>query len=133
MTMKKTVVLFEDHDRGSRRATVVGGFVRGGRSLLVVRPGYDAQGRRRESWTQVVDGDVPIWEFKRQAPLGDVLGHFSELWIKTFGKRSEALVEQALALTKQARSKAWLDGEAGVEPAPALTRDGRRDGLAYAA
>lgn len=132
MTPKKTVTLYEDHPTGALKAQVIGGFMAGGRHLLVIRPGYDAQGRRRSKWTQVVDGDIPIWEFKRQAPLAQVLEHFQGLWKKSFSRNAK-LIEQAMEMTKAARRRRFRDGESGVAPAPALTRDGRGAGLDYSA
>ncbi len=130
MTTKKTITLYEDHPQGSLKATVVGAFQRNGETLMVIRPGYDAQGRRRTTWTQVVYGDVPIWEWKRDAPLPHVLDQFDRLWKQTVGRDVDA-ARKGLAMTVSNRRTRFRDGVAGVEPAPALTRDGRPSGMTY--
>ncbi len=127
MTPKKTIRLYADHPEGGIKAHVVGSFQRHGHTLYVIRPGYDAQGRRRTAWTQVVHDGVPVWEHKLRADLGKVLAKFDDLWRTAIGK-NQRLSTDALAQTRQARLRAFKDGQAGVEPAPALTRDGRGDG-----
>ena len=133
MTPKKTVTLYADHARGSIKAHVVGGFMRGSRHLLLISPGYDSQGRRRTGWTQVVYGDTPIWEFKRQANSNEVCRQFAKLWDEAFGQRNTPLIEKALQMVVAARNKAWKDGESGMAPAPAITKDGRSAGQIYTA
>lgn len=130
MTTRKTTPLYKDHPQGSITASVVGSFMLGRRHLLVVRPGYDAQGRRRQNWTQVVDGDVPIWEFKRTMALPKVLEHFRALWKKSFAGNA-ALIERSMDAVKASRRKRFRDGMSGMSPAPSLTRDGRGEGIVY--
>ena len=68
-----------------------------------------------------------MWEHKLRADLGKVLAKFDDLWKSAIGKNAR-LSADALAQTRQARLRAFKDGLAGVEPAPTLTRDGRREG-----
>lgn len=129
MTPKKSVILYEGHPKGEIKANVVGAFMRSGRHLYVVRPGYDAQGRRRQNWTQIVMDGVPVWEWKRLAPVGDVLDHFDRLWKQHIGSDT-TLMRRALKMTKTFRTRIYRDGLAGEEPAPALTsKGGRGEGL----
>ena len=128
MTPKKTILLYPDHPAGALKATVVGSFMRHRQILYVIRPGYDAQGRRRTGWTQIVHDGVPIWEHKLKAPVSKVLAHFDSLWKEAIGQNRK-LAEEALKGVKQARMRVYRDGLSGVEPAPALTRDGRDEGL----
>lgn len=126
-TPKKSILLYPDHPSGSIKANVVGSFMRHGHTLYVIRPGFDAQGRSRKSWTQVVHDGVPIWEHKLKAPLNKVLAQFDSLWRQAIGQ-NRRLSAEALAATRAARERAYLDGVSGIEPAPALTRDGRDEG-----
>ena len=127
-TPKKSITLYPDHPAGEIRAHVVGSFMRHGATLYVIRPGYDAQGRSRKSWTQVVHDGVPIWEHKLRAPLNKVLAQFDSLWRSSIGQNRK-LSAEALIATKAARQRAYMDGMSGIEPAPALTRDGRDEGF----
>lgn len=127
MTPKKSITLYPDHPDGGLKARVVGAFMRHGETLYVIRPGYDAQGRRRTSWTQVVHEGVPIWEHKLRADLPKILAQFDSLWQAAIGKNRK-LSAEALEKTRQARTRAFKDGRSGVEPAPALSRDGRGEG-----
>lgn len=128
MTPKKTITLYPDHPSGEIKAHVVGSFMRHGAILYVVRPGYDAQGRSRPSWTQVVHDGVPIWEHKLRADLSKVLAQFDSLWKASIGQNRK-LSAEALLATRAARLRTFKDGAAGIEPAAALTRDGRGDGI----
>lgn len=102
----------------------VSGFVRAGYSFDVVRPGFDAQGRKRETWTQIVHEGVPVYEVKLKTPLKNVLDRFEQAWDKTIGD-DEDLLARALASVKRERNAKFMDGESGEAPAPALSRDGR--------
>lgn len=128
MTPKKTIILYPGHPAGEIKAHVVGSFMRHGATLYVVRPGYDAQGRSRASWTQIVHNSVPIWEHKLRAPLTKVLSQFDALWRQTIGNNKK-LSREALDATRAARMRTYKDGMSGVEPAAALSRDGRGDGI----
>lgn len=128
MTPKKTLTLYPAHPAGEIKAHVVGSFMRHGVTLYVVRPGYDAQGRSRASWTQVVHDGVPIWEHKLRAPLNKVLAQFDSLWKTAIGQ-NRRLSAEALVATRAARLRTFKDGMSGVEPAAAVSRDGRGDGI----
>lgn len=112
---------------GAIQANVIGSFVRLGQSFLVIHPGYDAQGRKRTAWKQVVHEDVPIWEHKLEAALPTVLERFSERFVDGIGDDTELLI-RALTRCKAARRAAFMDGKSGVEPAPTL-HDGRSPGV----
>ena len=128
MTPKKTLLLYPEHPEGRVKAHVVGSFMRHGAILYVVRPGYDAQGVRRPSWTQIVHEGVPVWEHKLRAPLSKVLAKFDDLWRTSIGQNRK-LSAEALDATRAARLRVFKDGMSGVEPAPALSRDGRGEGV----
>lgn len=130
MTPKSRIKLFSGHPRGEIDAYVAGAFLHANRSFYVIRPGYDAQGRRRQGWTQVVFEDVPIWEWKLEAPLSDVIGQFKKLWKANIGG-DRPLANKALKMTLQARREKHRDGVSGEAPAKALTIDGRGHGSRY--
>ena len=127
MTAAKTRSLYE----GALKGRVVGAFVRLGRDFTVIRPGFDAQGRKRTTWTQVVVDDVPIWEWKITAPLDFVLAKFDSEMKRTIG-RDKALFERALQMAQNRRRKVFRDGVAGEAPAPSVALDGRQGGRLYA-
>lgn len=117
---------------GALQANRVGSFVKGRRTFDVIRPGYDAQGRQRLTWTQVVHQGVPVFEVKVRGPLNAALDRFDALWTRAFGGRDDApLVAQALAATMKERRTKFRDGKTGETPAPSISRDGRGTGPAY--
>ncbi|AXQ69242.1 hypothetical protein HOU02_gp483 [Caulobacter phage CcrBL9] len=132
MSVKKNLILYADHETGGLKARVIGSFMRNGQTFNVIAPGYDSQGRRRQSWTQVCVDDVPVWEWKLKAPVADVLKQFDKLMSKSIGKNKK-LLKAAIAQTQANRRSRFRDGVSGVEPAPALTRDGREAGPSYVA
>lgn len=106
--------------------------MRHGVFYYAVRPGFDAQGRKRIQWTQIVADGVPIWEHKRRAEVNEVVDLFDSQWKKAFGSNQRFSTE-AVAKTREARMRVFRDGRSGVEPAQSLTRDGRGDGHQYCA
>lgn len=130
--MRDLVTLYPGHERGSIRANRIGGFVRAGRGFDVIRPGYDAQGRRRTSWTQIVHRGVPVFEVKVLAPLDKVLERFDTLWDKTLGA-DDALTERALAAVTRHRLSRFRDGYSGVAQTREVSQDGRGPARAYPA
>ncbi|UTU07895.1 hypothetical protein CcrC1_gp209 [Caulobacter phage C1] len=131
-TPKKHLILYAGHDRGSLKARVVGTFMRSGQTFNVIHPGYDAQGRRRSTWTQVCVDDVPVWEWKLTAPISTVLENFDRLMSKSIGK-DKKLLKAAIRATQNNRRDRFKDGVSGVEPAPSLTLDGRTPSPTYVA
>lgn len=127
---RRRLILYRGHEKGEINANVVGRFIKCGLTLDVIRPGYDAQGRRRLCWTQVVHDGVPIWEFKLTAPIERVLDEFETQWTKTIG-RDKVLAKRAASATREARLRTWRDGVSGESPAPTVTLDGRDEGLHY--
>lgn len=113
---------------GALQANEVGAFLKGGFEFAVIHPGYDAQGRRRTGWTQVVHEDVPIWEWKVQAPVKVALIQFDKAW-EACGRPE--VMAKALQQCKDARRACFQDGKAGESPAPSITRDGRGAGKTY--
>lgn len=130
MTPKSRIKLFVDHPHGEINASTAGAFLHHQHSFHVIRPGYDAQGRRRQGWTQIVYKDVPIWEWKLEAPLTDVIGQFKKLWKESIGG-DRTLASKALRMTMKARREKHRDGVSGETPAKALTVDGRGQGSRY--
>lgn len=130
MTAKRRLTLYPEHENGEIKANVVGAFMRGGEGFYVIRPGYDAQGRRRQSWTQIAHDGVPIWEWKRIGDLSAILDHFDKLWAQHLGGDPK-LLAKALTQTKALRRRTFRDGVSGETPAPSITRDGREPGIVY--
>lgn len=96
----------------------------------IIRPGYDAQGRRRLQWTQFVHHGVPIFEMKVRVDLGKAIRRFDALWSQHIGGDQE-LLDQALFAAKRERTSRFRDGVSGEAPAPALVKDGRPGGHRY--
>lgn len=118
---------------GAVKANEVSRFVRAGKVFVVIRPGYDAQGEKRATWTQIVHEDVPIYEVKVRTALDNVLDKFDILWDRHIGDEDEqnAFLNRALESVKRERRAKFRDGRSGVAPAPALSRDGREPPLTY--
>lgn len=117
---------------GALQANQVGRFARGGATFDIIRPGYDAQGRRRTTWTQFVFEGVPVFEVKRKVNLDVAMEIFDELWAEHI-KDEHDLLLQALNSTRKDRLSKFRDGRTGESPAPALTVDGREEGKRYTA
>lgn len=135
MSNPRDLILLYD---GAIRANSIGCFIRAGVSFEIVRPGYDAQGRRRISWTQFVWEGVPVFEVKKRAELSDAMDHFDAMWDehiydKKAGKDDADLLMRALNATKNERMSKFRDGRTGESPAPALSVDGRGEGKRYPA
>jgi hypothetical protein len=113
---------------GALKANQVGAFQRLGVNFQIIHPGYDSQGRRRTHWTQIVYDGVPIWEWKLNAPMETVTALFDADWKRHIGKNKRLLMH-ALRQTVAARAARFKDGISGVEPAPALHRDGPGEGV----
>jgi hypothetical protein len=130
LTPTKRLKLYSNHPQGEINASVAGAFIHAKKSFYVIRPGYDAQGRRRENWTQIVFEDVPIWEWKLEAPMSDVIAKFKSLWKSEIGLGgdSRVLANKSLRMTLTARRASFRDGTSGESPAVSLTRDGRGQG-----
>lgn len=111
---------------GALEANEVSRFVREGETFKVIRPGYDAQGEKKATWTQIVHEDVPIYEVKVKSTLDNVLDKFDILWDRHFDEDDDpAFLAAALASVKRERRRKFRDGRSGVSPAPALSKDGR--------
>lgn len=116
---------------GALRGNKVGSIVKGPRTFDIIRPGYDAQGRRRTKWTQIVHDGVPIFEMKVRTDMNAVLDRFDQLWGRFIGPDDCDLADRALAGVKRERTSKFRDGRTGVEPAPSVAIDGRGDGQRY--
>lgn len=117
---------------GALTGSVVGGFVRLDENFVVIRPGFDSQGRRHNNWTQIVHGDVPVWEAKVTAPVEVVVEKFNALLTEHFA-RDKAFLRKMLDQTKKHRIERFRDGESGETPAQTVRLDGRGQGVVYAA
>ncbi|AFO71695.1 hypothetical protein CcrKarma_gp144 [Caulobacter virus Karma] len=104
---------------GALTGKLVGRFVRAGQAFDVVRPGFDAQGIKRQTWTQIVHGGVPVFEVKVRTDLDNVIDRFDELWERHIGE-DEDLLARALASVKKERTAKFRDGKSGVTPAPTV-------------
>jgi hypothetical protein len=113
---------------GEIKAHRVGSFVKAGCAFDVIRPGYDSQARRRQSWTQVVHEGVPIYTVKMLSSIEDILERFDELWDLNIGDDAN-LMARALSMTKNAHVKRFKDGVTGESPAPSISRDGCEQGV----
>jgi hypothetical protein len=117
---------------GSLRANRVGEIERNGIHIDIIRPGYDAQGRRRVAWTQFVVDGVPIFETKIRMDTRAAVERFDKLWTETFEAISDDIPAALEACRRDHLSK-FRDGSAGEPPAPSLAHDGRPDGKRYPA
>lgn len=117
---------------GSLRGNRVGQIERCGLQIDVIRPGYDAQARRRVAWTQFVVDGVPIFETKIRMDTRTAVERFDKLWTETFGSRQGDLLP-ALAACRRDRVSKFRDGLSGEPAAPSLAHDGRPDGKRYPA
>ena len=115
---------------GAIQANRIGTFTRGGLTIHIIRPGYDSQGRRRQSWTQFVVDGVPIYEVKVRVELDVALKKFDELWAKFI---TPEVLPQALANCRNDHLTKFKDGVTGESPAPSLAHDGRPEGKRYPA
>ena len=109
---------------GKIKARNASGMVRLGQNFQVIYPGYDSQGRRRQSWTQVVWKGIPIWETKLACTLSAAIAKFDSEMAKHVGKDTDLLVK-ALNQAAEHRRKRFQDGVTGEAPAPTLTADSR--------
>lgn len=107
---------------GALKAHRAASFVKDGFYIEVVRPGYDSQGRRRNSWTQFSHEGIPIYEVRTQMPMRDAITRFDELWDDYFAA-NPGLLTDALEGVKRERRRAFKAKYSGVPPAPAATQD----------
>lgn len=126
---REPITLYPDHPQ-PLTANKVGAFVRAMQTFEVIRPGFDAQGRPRKGWTQIIHGGIPIYEAKVQTTLDNVIERFDQLWDRTIGA-DEDLLDRALAAVKRERVEKFRDGQSGESPAPAIVKDGRGYGRRY--
>lgn len=117
---------------GALQANRIGAFTRCGATFDIVRPGYDAQGRRRHTWTQFVFEGVPVFEVKKQVQLDAAMDQFDALWKQHIGADCD-LLRRALQAARNERLAKFRDGRTGESPAPAVSVDGREDGKSYTA
>ncbi len=115
---------------GAIEAHQIGVFIMCGETFRIIRPGYNAQGQRKNTWTQIVHEDIPVYETKIKADVARAMALFQGNWKKTIGDDRE-LMRKALAACKASRRRQFGDGSAGVQPAQSLTRDGRGRGKRY--
>ncbi|AFU86621.1 hypothetical protein D869_gp293 [Caulobacter phage CcrRogue] len=107
---------------GALEGNCVGRFVRAGQTFDVIRPGYDAQGVKRQTWTQIIHDGVPVFEVKVRTDLDNVIDRFDALWERHIGDDDD-LLARALTSVKRERASKFRDGKAGVAPAPTLAHD----------
>jgi len=141
--MSSTLDLIPVYD-GEIRGNRVGRFLRAGITFDIIRPGYDAQGRRRHTWTQFLYEGVPVFEVRKLSEIDAAMDQFDDLWdehIKV-GAATGALgldaydydlLTRALDVTKRGRLARFRDGRTGESPAPAYSVDGRGEGKRYPA
>jgi hypothetical protein len=115
---------------GAIKANKIGAFVAGGEQFHVIRPGYDIQGKRRTTWTQVVHEDIPIFQVKLSTELRNVMEQFDAQWARTIGD-DPLLLQKALTACKNEHRRKFKDGVSGEAPAATISRDGRNTGLRY--
>lgn len=114
---------------GKVKAKRIGSFVREGFDFDVVRPGVDIQGRNRKTWTQIVWGGYPVWEFKKDASLVPVIERFALLWDACFKDKPD-LARKVMQAEIDDRVRHFQDGVKGELIAPA-SMDGPEDGTRY--
>jgi len=117
---------------GSIQGNRVGCFTRGDLQIDVIKPGFDSQGRSRQSWTQFVIDGVPVYEVKLRTQLPDAMRKFDDLWSK-YIESDPSVLDKALAACRADRLAKFKDGKTEESPAPALSHDGRPDGKQYRA
>lgn len=123
----KTIPLYG----GEIQANVVGGFVKNGVAFTIIRPGYCIQGRRRPTWTQVVHGDVPVFEVRmQQASIAGITQKFDDRWDALIGADAQ-FASIVLEACKKARRARFKDGVTGEEFAPSITQGGKGRGTIY--
>lgn len=109
---------------GAIEAHLVGSFIKDGFCFDVIRPGFDAQGRKRQLWTQIVYQGVPIFEVKVQAKLPQVIETFETRWAEVFEGYEPQEIEPALQGTVRERTTRFKDGVSGETTGPGVTIDG---------
>lgn len=109
---------------GKTKANSIGSFMKEGFAFDIIRPGLDAQGRKRLAWTQFVFEGVPVFEVKIKVDLKGAMKKFDELWGQHIGE-DRALAKAALERAKQDRTSKFQDGVTGESAAPAVSQDGR--------
>lgn len=124
--MKRDTIKLYD---GSIVANRAARYSKAGLNFDIISPGYDVQGNKRETWTQFVYKGVPVFEIKLRVKVLQAIAQFDKLWDKHITTQKH--VREALSQCMSARQKRFKDGKSGVEPAPALTVDGRPDPLEY--
>lgn len=117
---------------GAIKANKVGAFVLAGETFHVIRPGYDSQGKRRTTWTQVVHEDCPVFQVKVMTTLDQVIATFEDLFRRKVGD-DPVVLARALEGSKSEHRRKFMDGKTGEAPAPTATRDGRDEGRRYPA
>lgn len=115
---------------GAIKAHKVSAFVKCGIGFDIIRPGYDSQGRRHASWTQIVHEGVPIYTARMMLPLEKFIARFEEKWAEHIGD-DLVLMRRALEATKNDHMNRFKDGVTGETPAPSLSRDGQGEGINY--
>lgn len=117
---------------GQIKANKIGSFVLAGETFHIIRPGYDVQGKRRTTWTQVVHDDVPVFQIKVTTSLEQVIATFEDLFRRKVGDDPTVLA-RALDASKAEHRKKFMDGKTGEAPAPTKTLDGKHEGRRYPA
>lgn len=120
---KKTLPIYD----GAIIANRVGAFVKCGEGFQVIRPGFDSQGAKKSTWTQVIHDSIPIYTHKVSGELSVAMVEFDRQWAIHIGNNLE-LMKLALDACKKEHRRKFKDGLAGVEPAPTMTQDGRATG-----
>lgn len=123
-----TITLYPEHPGGELQANRVGSFVTGGLEFDIIRPGYDAQGRRRTGWTQFVVDGVPVYEVKVQTDLPTAMRRFNDQWARFIGG-DKLLAQEAAQMARRERIAKFRDGRTGEAPSPSPTRDPREPGI----
>lgn len=110
---------------GEIQANKVGGFIKNGMQFDVIRPGYDAQGRRHKEWTQVAHEGVPVYTVKLSScTMSDFLRRFDVLWDKHFGDGDPEHVKKCFESNRKSHLRRFKDGVTGETIAPTHTQDG---------
>lgn len=106
---------------GALKGNFVGGFIKDGYDIQVIRPGLDSQGKRRPAWTQFLIDTIPIFETKLQQPIRDAVATFEAKWDQSLGSLDP---EQLAAAVKSALGERRRKFDPDKEPAPGITVDG---------
>lgn len=112
--MKQRVAIYTDN----LFSTLVGQITKFDLTFDIVRPAFDAQGRKRD-WYQFVHDGIPIYENKVAKTVAVAAARFEEIWDQAMGANA-ALAHKSLEAVKKERRRRFKDGVSGEQPAPSI-------------